>query len=103
VPKNVKIVTKDEDGNNDEIVDLEFTDDEWETLRDFARYAAKLEKNALVQEGIPYSLNVNWTAGEGLKVDTKLPSDEQIDGLLVPVQKMPFPAAEPYGIECYAE
>jgi hypothetical protein len=83
MPKNVKIVIKDEDGNNEEIVDLEFTDDEWETLQDFARYAAKLEKNALVQEGIPSSLNVNWTAGEGLKVDTKLPSDEQIDGLLM--------------------
>lgn len=83
MPKNVKIVTKDQDGNNEEVVDLEFTDDEWETLQDFAKYAARLEKNALVQEGIPSSLSVNWTAGEGLKVDTKLPSDEQIDGLLM--------------------
>lgn len=83
MPKNVKIVTKDQDGNNEEIVELEFTDEEWETLQDFAKYAAKLEKNTLVQEGIPSSLNVNWTAGEGLKVETKLPSDEQIDALLM--------------------
>lgn len=83
MPKNVKIVTKDQDGNNEEVVELEFTDNEWETLQDFAKYAAKLEKNSLVQEGIPSSLNINWTAGEGLKVDTKLPSDEQIDALLM--------------------
>lgn len=83
MPKKVKILTKDQDGNNEEIVDLEFTDDEWETLQDYAKYAAKLEKNSLVQEGIPSSLNVSWTEGEGLKVDTKLPSDEQIDALLM--------------------
>ncbi len=83
MPKNVKILTKDQDGNNEEIVELEFTDDEWETLQDYAKYAAKLEKNSLVQEGIPSSLNVSWTEGEGLKVETKLPSDDQIDALLM--------------------
>ena len=83
MPKNVKIVTKDQDGYNDEVVELEFMDDEWETLQDFTRFAAKLEKSSLVHEGIPSTLNVSWTEGEGLKVDAKLPSDEQIDALLM--------------------
>src|SRR5215208_2085087 len=79
----VRIRTLDQDGNNEEIVDLEFADDDWEILQDFAKYAGQLENNSLVREGIPSSLNVNWTEGEGLKVDTKLPSDEQIDAMLM--------------------
>jgi hypothetical protein len=83
MPKNVKIRTLDQDGKNEEIVELEFTDEEWETLQDYAKFAGKLEANSLVKEGIPSSLIVNWTAGEGLKVETKLPSDEQIDAMLM--------------------
>lgn len=81
--KNFKIRTLDQDGNNEEIVEIEFTNEEWEILQDFARYAEKLENNSLVQDGIPSSLTVNWQIGEGLKVETKLPSDEQIDAMLM--------------------
>jgi hypothetical protein len=83
VPKNIKILIKDQDGDSEENLELEFADDDWEALQDFAKYAAKLEKNSLVQEGIPSSLTVSWTAGEDRKVDAKLPSDEQIDALLM--------------------
>ncbi len=83
MPKSVKLRTLDQDGENEEIVELEFTDDEWEILQDFAKYAGELENNSLVKEGIPSSLNVTWTEREGLKVDTKLPSDEQIDAMLM--------------------
>ncbi len=82
MPKNVKVGIKNENGN-EEAVELEFADEDWETLQDFAKLASKLERNSLVQEDIPSTLKVDWSPGEGLKVDTKLPSDEQIDALLM--------------------
>ena len=81
--KNVKIRILDQDGSDEEVVELEFTDDEWEVLQDFAKYAGELRESYLVKEGIPSSLNMTWTEGEGLKVNTKLPSDEQIDAMLM--------------------
>lgn len=81
--KNTRIKTADEDGSNEEIVELVFEDQDWDTLEDFARYATELETNSLIREGIPSSLNVNWTANEGLKIDAKIPPDEQIDAMLM--------------------
>jgi hypothetical protein len=81
--KKFRMKTADQDGANEEIIDLEFTDEEWEALEDFAKYAAEMENNSLIKEGIPSSLSVSWTQGVGLKVETKLPNDEQIDAMLM--------------------
>ncbi|HEX3131407.1 MAG TPA: hypothetical protein VH394_28980 [Thermoanaerobaculia bacterium] len=81
--KKFRMKTADQDGTDEEIVDLEFTDEEWEILEDFAKYAAEMENNSLIKEGIPSALHVNWTLGEGLTVETKLPTDEQIDAMLM--------------------
>jgi hypothetical protein len=81
--KKYRMKVADQDGANEEVVDLEFTDSEWEILEDFAGYAEEMEANSLIREGIPSSLNVIWTAGVGLKVETKLPTDEQIDAMLM--------------------
>src|SRR5438270_10273868 len=83
MPKKIMIKTSDENGNYEEIAELEFTDSEWETLQDFAKYAGELEDNSLIKEGIPASLNLTLNMGEGLKVTTKLPTDEQIDAMLM--------------------
>jgi hypothetical protein len=81
--KKFRLKTTDQDGSNEEIADLEFTDEAWEILEDFAKYAAEMEGNSLIKEGIPSSLHVSWTSGEGLRVETKLPTDEQIDAMLM--------------------
>jgi hypothetical protein len=56
MPK-VKIRTLDENGEKEEVVELTFTDKEWEILGDFAKYAAELEaEGTWIQEGMPASL-----------------------------------------------
>ena len=81
--KTVKIVGLEPDARDEEIIELDFTDAEWEVLQDFSRYAMDLEGNSLVQEGVPASLKVSWSAVEGLKVETELPVKERINALLV--------------------
>lgn len=83
MPKTVKLRTLDQNGENEEVVELTFEDKDWEILEDFARYAAQLEEKSLVKEGIPAALNVSWTEEQGLKVEAKLPSDDSIESLLV--------------------
>jgi len=83
MPKTAKIKTANEDGSNDEVVEMVFDDKDWEILEDFAKYAAEMESNPLIRDGIPVSLNETWTAGEGLKVEAKIPLDEQIDAMLM--------------------
>ncbi|HEY0555716.1 MAG TPA: hypothetical protein VGG20_15790, partial [Thermoanaerobaculia bacterium] len=83
MPKNVRIRTLDQDGNNVETVELEFTDGEWEILQDFSTYAAELQQeSSIIKEGIPTELNVHWTANEGLNVEAKMPPNEKIYALL---------------------
>jgi len=65
LPKNIKIKTLDEKGENEEIVELVFEDKEWEILEDFAKYATELEtESTWIQEGMPASLNETWTEQE---------------------------------------
>lgn len=83
MPKRVKLKTADEDGNNEEIVELTFEDKEWEILGDFVKYAAELEtESTWVQEGMPASLNQTWTEKEGFKAQAELPPRDQLAALL---------------------
>src|SRR5215208_4545542 len=81
--KKLKITIKDQKDENEEVSGLDFSDEQWEILEDFTRYAEEMENNSLVKEGIPSSLNVSWAEGTGLKTETKLPSDERIDAMLM--------------------
>jgi hypothetical protein len=81
--KSVKIRTLDENGENEEIVELVFEDEEWEILEDFAKYATELEaESTWIQEGMPASLNETWTEEEGFKVQADLPPRDQLAVLL---------------------
>jgi hypothetical protein len=83
MPNKIKIVTLDENGENEEIVDLEFGETEWEVLEDFARYAAELEAEATwIQEGMPASFRQTWTEKEGIKAEVELPSRDKLSGFL---------------------
>lgn len=83
MPKTTKIKTANEDGSNEEVVEMVFDDKDWEILEDFAKYTAEMESNPLIRDGIPSSLNETWTAGEGLKVEAQIPPDDQIDAMLM--------------------
>ena len=67
----------------EEVVELTFSVDDWEVLQEFRRYAEELAQSSLVQQGVPFSVNVKWTAEQGLEVKADLPPDEQIDALLM--------------------
>lgn len=83
MPKKVKIRTLDENGENEEVVELVFEDKEWENLEDFAKYAAELEaESTWIQEGMPASMNQTWTEEEGFKVNAELPPRDKLSGFL---------------------
>jgi len=51
--KTTRIKTADQDESNEQIVEMVFDDKDWEILEDFAKYAAELESNPLIRDGIP--------------------------------------------------
>jgi hypothetical protein len=50
--KMTRIKVSDPDGTDEEIVELEFKEEEWAILKDFAEYAVELESNSLIKEGV---------------------------------------------------
>lgn len=63
--KETKIRTLNESGEDEEVLDLAFSDEEWEILGDFVRYVGDLKKRTLVREGLPVSLTIRWSEGNG--------------------------------------
>jgi len=81
--KHLKARILDGNGNNEEVATFELSDDDLQTLQDFAAFATDLESNSLVLEGIPSSVTINWNEKSGLKVEAAIPPDERIDALLM--------------------
>lgn len=81
--KHLKARILDGDGSGEEVATFELSDDDLQALQDFAAFAADLESNSLVLEGIPSSVTINWNEESGLKVEAAIPPDERIDALLM--------------------
>ena len=63
-------------------IQVDFPDEDWDTLMAYFEYTKELEKAKLIQEGGPASCTINWKEGEGLSYSMNVPSDNDFQALL---------------------
>lgn len=65
----VKLKATSEDATESEIVYLQFSNSEVETLKLYLKNCNRLEEATIISGEFPSVKNINWTADEGLKIE----------------------------------
>lgn len=64
--QNISLSLRNEEGHVVNIVNGEFTSDDFQMLNQYIASMSRLRETALVKRGIPMISNMNWSAGNGM-------------------------------------